>query len=71
MCNKSKSKIYKLSFKYSRDDTNVFSKNTITDIILSKTVADDLLQCENIKKWCLLKLTGRKAFENGSHCSKF
>ena len=41
------------------------------DITLSKTVADDLLQCEKIEKWCLLKLTGRKAFVKGSHCSKF
>ena len=41
------------------------------DIALSKTVADDLLQCEKIEKRCLLKLTGRKAFVNGSHCSKF
>ena len=38
---------------------------------LSKTVADDLLQCEKYKKWCLLKLTCRKAFVNGNHCSKF
>ena len=41
------------------------------DITLSKTVADDLIQCEKIEKCCLLKLTGRKAFLNGSHCSKF
>ena len=34
-------------------------------------MADDLLQCEKIEKWCLLKLTGRKVFVNGSHCSKF
>ena len=37
---------------------------------LSKTVADDLLQFEKIENWCLLKLTGRKAVVNGSHCSK-
>ena len=24
-----------------------------------------------IEKWCLLKLNGRKAFENSSHCSQF
>ena len=41
------------------------------DITLSKTVADDLLQCEKIGKWCLIKLTGCKAIVNGSHCSKF
>ena len=40
------------------------------DINLSKTIADNLLQCENIEKWCLLRLTGRKAFVNGNHCSK-
>ena len=42
-----------------------------TDITLLKLVADDLLQCEKIEKCCLLKLTCRKAFVNGSHCSKF
>ena len=41
------------------------------DITLLKTVADDLLKCEKIEKWCLLKLTGRKGFMKGSHCSKF
>ena len=41
------------------------------DITLSKTVADNLLQCEKIEKWCLLKLTGRKALVSGNHCSKF
>ena len=41
------------------------------DITLSKLVADDLLQCEKIEKWCLLKLPCRKAFVNGSHCLKF
>ena len=30
------------------------------DITLLRTVADDLLKCEKIEKWCLLKLTGRK-----------
>ena len=44
---------------------------SIIDITLSKTEADDLLQCEKIEKWCLLKLTGRKAFVSGRHCSKF
>ena len=34
-------------------------------------VADGLLKCEKIEKWCLLKLTGRKGFVKGSHCSKF
>ena len=28
-------------------------------------------RCEKIEKWCLLKLTGRKGFVKGSHCSKF
>ena len=28
-------------------------------------------RCEKIKKWCLLKLTGRKGFVKGSHYSKF
>ena len=37
------------------------------DITLSKTVADDLLQCEKIEKWCLLKLASCKAFVNASH----
>ena len=41
------------------------------DITLSKTLADDLLQCKKIGKWCLIKLTGQKAIVNGSHCSKF
>ena len=41
------------------------------DINLLKTVADDLSKCEKIEKWCLLKLTGRKAFVNDNHCSKF
>ena len=41
------------------------------DITLLETVADDLLKCEKIEKWCLLKLTGRKGFMKGSHCSKF
>ena len=42
---------YRLNFKYSRDDTNVFSKNFFgyicicIDINLSKTVAGYLLQC--------------------------
>ena len=40
------------------------------DIDLSKTIADDLLQCEEIEKWCLLRLTGGKTFVNGSHYSK-
>ena len=40
------------------------------DISLSKTVADDLLQCDKIEKWCLLRLTGRKACVNGCHCLK-
>ena len=40
---------------YSRDDTCVFSKNSFDflhciDIILSKTVVDDLLQCKKIEK---------------------
>ena len=30
-----------------------------------------MLKCEKIEKWCLLKLTGRKGFVKGSHCSKF
>ena len=42
-----------------------------TDITLLKTVADVLLKCEKIEKWCLLKLAGRKGFVKGSHCSKF
>ena len=41
------------------------------DITLLRTVADDLLKCEKTEKWCLLQLTGRKAFVKGSHCSKF
>ena len=41
------------------------------DISLSKTVADDLIQCKKIKRWCLLKLTARKAFMNSRYCSKF
>ena len=40
-------------------------------ITLWITVADDLLKCKKIEKWCLFKLTGPKAFTNGSHCSKF
>ena len=40
------------------------------DINLSKAVADDLLLCEKIQKYCLVRLTGRKTFVNGSHCSK-
>ena len=40
-------------------------------ITLLRTVPDDLLKCEKIEIWCLLKLTGRKAFVKGSHCSKF
>ena len=38
---------------------------------MAVTVADDLLKCEKIEKWCLLKLTGRKEFVKGSHCSNF
>ena len=46
---------YRLIFKYSRDDTCVFSKNSFDFlhciyIILSKTVVDDLLQCKKIEK---------------------
>ena len=41
------------------------------DITLLRTVADDMLKCEKIEKWYLLKLTGRKGFVKGSHCSKF
>ena len=41
------------------------------DITLLRTVAGDVLKCEKIEKWCLLKLTGHKAFVNDSHCSKF
>ena len=41
------------------------------DITLLRAVADDLLKCEKIEKWCLLKLIGRKGFVKGSHCSKF
>ena len=50
---------YRLNFKYSRDDTYVFSKKkclilysicTCTDITLSRTVADDLLKYEKIEK---------------------
>ena len=41
------------------------------EITLLRTVADDLLKCEKIEKWCLLKLTGRKAYVKGNHCSKF
>ena len=41
------------------------------DITLLRTVADDMLKCEKIEKWYLLKLTGRKRFMKGSHCSKF
>ena len=70
---------YRLNFKYSRDDTYVlvticlifYSICICVDITLSKTVAHDLLRCEKIEKWCLLKLIGRKVFGNGSHCSKF
>ena len=40
-------------------------------ITLLRTVADDLLKCDKIKKWCLLKWTGRKGFVKGNHCSKF
>ena len=43
----------------------------LIDITLSKTLADDLLQCKKIGKWCLIKLTGQKTIVNGSHCSKF
>ena len=49
----------------------IYSVCICIDINLSKTVADHMLQCEKIEKWCLLKLTDRKAFVNGSHCSKF
>ena len=38
------------------------------DITLFRTVANDLLKCEKSEKWCLLKLTGRKAFVNENHC---
>ena len=38
---------------------------------LLRTVAEDLLKCEKIEKWCLLKLPGRKGFVKGSHSSKF
>ena len=71
---------YRLSFKYSRDNTCVFGKKKkrilysiciCIDITLLRTVADDLLKCEKTEKWCLLQLTGRKAFVKGSHCSKF
>ena len=36
-----------------------------------RTEADDLLKCERIEKWCLLKLTCRKGFLKNSHRSKF
>ena len=41
------------------------------DITLLTTIANDLLKCEEIEKWWLLKLTGGKEFVKGSHCSKF
>ena len=71
---------YRLSFKYSRNNTYVFSKKKkrilysiciCIDITLLRTVADDLLKCEKTEKWCLLQLTVHKAFVKDSHCSKF
>ena len=67
----------RLSFKYSGDNTYVFSKKMILysicnciDITLLR-IADDLLKCEKNEKCCLLKLTGRKGFFRGRQCSKF
>ena len=78
-CPKNLNARYRLNFKYSRDGIYVFSKKCLIfysifvriDITLLRTVADDLLKCEKIKTSCLLKLTGSKAFVNGTHCSKF
>ena len=50
---------------------NLYSICICIDTTLLRTVANDLLKCEKIEKWCLLKLTGRKAFVKCSHCSKF
>ena len=48
----------------------IYSIYICIDINLSKIVADDLLCCEKIEKWCLLRLTGHKEFVNDSHFSK-
>ena len=69
---------YRLSFKYSRDDTGVLSKTILTvyricicnDINLSKIVADDLLQCEKIENMVFIETDWSKAFVNGSYYSK-
>ena len=50
---------------------NLKCKCICIDIILSKIVADDLLQYDETEKWYLLKSTGRKRLVNGSYCSKF
>ena len=77
--NKTKSvKAMSLKLEYSRDDIKDFSKIFLVkysiyiciDINLLKGVAYDLLQSRKIEKWYLLRLTGRKAFVNNSHCSK-
>ena len=49
----------------------LYSLCICVNITLLRTVPDDLLKFEQIEKWCLLKLTGRKGFVKGSHCSKF
>ena len=63
LCNKSKCKI-QVQFKYSRDDTYIFSKQMF-----------DFLQHMYLHSYYFKKnssrLTGHKAFANGSHCSKF
>ena len=48
----------------------IYSLCSCIDMNLLKKVADDLLKYETIEIWRLLRLTGRKAFVNGSHCSK-
>ena len=68
---------YRLNFKHSRDDNTFLVKRMFhfysiyicIEITLLRIVANDLLRCDKIQKWCLLKLNGRKAFVNGSHCS--
>ena len=56
---------YRLSFKYSRDNTCVFGKKKklilysiciCIDITLLRTVADDLLKCEKIESILMAQL---------------
>ena len=77
---------YWLGFKHSRDNKHVFRKKIIIIKIIIDFIQHMYLHWhyfiknssrwsvkmwKKIEKWYLLKLTGRKGFMIGSHCSRF